>query len=30
LRTDLHGSVIFRTDGSRLEVETMQKPASAP
>lgn len=26
LRTDLHGSVIFRTDGSRLEVETMQKP----
>jgi competence protein ComEC len=26
LRTDLHGSVIFRTDGSRLEVITMQEP----
>ncbi len=26
-RTDLHGSVIFRTDGVSLRVETMQKPA---
>ncbi len=26
-RTDLHGSVIFRTDGVSLRVETMQEPA---
>jgi len=29
LRTDLHGSIIFRTDGSRLRVETMLEPVSA-
>ena len=26
-RTDQHGTVTFRTDGSRLQVESMQKPA---
>ncbi|HPU01135.1 MAG: ComEC/Rec2 family competence protein [Firmicutes bacterium] len=29
LRTDLHGSIILRTDGSRLRVETMLEPVSA-
>ena len=28
-RTDLHGSVIFRTEGGLLRVETMQEPAPA-